>query len=170
MPDRGLLEWERVVAGPAGPHDDGATWSLSGVRLAQITFEVNREAALGFMPCEVSRPVPCYARLIVVDSQASPAGPLRMAALFVGGRYRMLPRNMLVEAIVDGDAGAVTAALGSPYRPGTVTLEREDGRLVASVTAAEGRLAQLTLPALSAVDPAMLRWDPWLGFADTDGA
>jgi hypothetical protein len=130
--------------------------------MAQLTFEVNREAALGFMPCDVSRPVPCYARLIVVDAQASPAGPVRIAALFVGGRYRMMPRNMLVEAIVDGDVDVVAAALGSPYRAGTVTLERTDSQLAAGVASSEGQLARLALPALSA-GSRMLRWDPGSG-------
>jgi hypothetical protein len=170
MPDRGLLERTQVAAGPAGPHREGATWTLTGVRMAQLTYEVNRDAALSFMPCDVGRPVPCYARLIAIDAQESPAGPVRLAALHVGGRYRMMPRNMLVEAIVDGDSAAVSAALGSPYRRGSVSLTREGGRLTATVAAEEGRLAELALPALSAVDPAMLRWDPWLGFADADGA
>ncbi len=170
MPVRGLLERAQVVAGPAGPHREGAAWTLSGVRMAQITFEVNRDAALAVMPCDVSRPVPCYGRLIVVDAEESPAGPVRIAGLFAGGRYRMMPRNMLVEAVVDGDAAVVSAALGAPYRPGRVSLTREGIQVIASVEAEEGALAQLTLPALSAVDPAMLRWDPWLGFADADGA
>jgi hypothetical protein len=170
MPDRGLLERESIVAGPAGPHAEGASWALTGVRVAQVTFEVNREAALSFMPCDVSRPVPCYARLIVIEAGASPAGPVRLAGLFVGGRYKMMPRNVLVEGIVDGDLAAVAGALGGSFRPGSIVLERRNGRVTCSVAAGEGPLAEVTLPALSAVDPAMLRWDPWLGFADLDGA
>jgi hypothetical protein len=170
MPDRGLLEPSQVVAGAAGPHSEGATWLLTGVRLAQITFEVNRESALAVMPGDVGRPVPCYARLIVIEAGASPAGPLRIAALCVGGRYRMMPRNVLVDAVVDGDLAVVSAALGGPYCGGSVGLVRDGSRLEASVAAEEGDLARVTFPALSAVDPAMLRWDPWLGFSDADGA
>ncbi|MEX0782576.1 MAG: hypothetical protein WD557_08000 [Dehalococcoidia bacterium] len=170
MPDRGLLERASIAAGPAGPHDEGATWSLGGVRIAQVTFEVNREAALSFLPEDVGRPVPCYARLIITEAASSPAGSFRMANLFVGGRYRMMPRNLLVEGIVDGDMGAVAAALGGPFRPGSVEIHRVDGQLTATVAASEGALARVLLPALSAVDPGMLRWDAWLGFADLDGA
>jgi hypothetical protein len=170
MPDRGILERERIVAGPAGPHEEGATWALDGVRIAQITFEVNREAALSCMPCDVSRPVPCYARLTIIEAGGSPGGPFRLAALSVGGRYRMMPRNMLVEGIVDGDVAAMSAAFGGRFRKGAVTLDRRQSRVEASVTGDEGQLARIALPELRAVDPAMLRWDPWLGFADLDGA
>jgi hypothetical protein len=164
VPDRGLLERTAIEASAlAGAHP--APWTLPGARFAQLTYEVSQQAALGRMPADVNRPVPCYARLFVLDAPESPAGPFRLAALLTGGRYRMLPKNVLTDGIVDGPAGAVQGAFGSPYRPGRVELTRDGARLVATVADAGGELARLTLPALYAVDPGMLRWDAWLGFS-----
>lgn len=169
MPDRGLLERASVRAAAMLPHAEDATWALEGVRMAQVTFEVDRDAALVTMPSDVSRPVPCYGRVIAVEAADSPAGSLRMAGLFVGGRHKMLPRNVLVDGIVDGRLAAVTDALGSPYRAGSIALRREAGRVEVEIAGDEGMLARLVLPALNAVDRSMLRWDPWLGFSDVDG-
>jgi len=168
MPDRGLLEATTIDA----PGLNGATpapWTLDGARWAQITYEVNQQAALGRMPGDVNRPVPCYARLIVVDAPESPAGPFRLAALFAGGRYRMMPKNVLVDAIVDGPTDAFLGAFGAPYRKGDVTFERHGERFAATIADGSDELARLTLPSLLAIDPAMLRWDPWLGFTSEDG-
>lgn len=168
MPDRGLLEATTIEA-PAlgGPHP--APWTLPGARWAQLTYEVNQQAALGRMPADVARPVPCYARLIILEAPESPAGPFKLAALFAGGRYRMMPKNMLVDAIVDGPADALAGAFGAPYRPGRIQAERDGERYTASVADGSGELARLMLPHLLAIDPAMLRWDPWLGFTANDG-
>jgi hypothetical protein len=169
MPDRGLLEPGAIVtAALVGPHP--APWTLTGARWAQVTFEVEREAAMARIPGDVSRPVPCYARLFLVDAADSPAGPLRMAALMLGGRFRMLPKNVLVDAVVDGPAAAAAGAFGAPFRAGAVTLTRDGARLEAVVADESGELARVTLPALYAVDAAMLRWDAWLGYVDHDGA
>lgn len=169
MPDRGLLERPLNVATPPG-EGPPPPWHIASARWAQITFEVSKAAALGAMPGEVSRPVPCYARLFVLDALDSPAGPLRLAALLVGGRYQLMPKNLLVEAIVDGPAGAVAAVFGGGFRPGSVAFDREGSAVRATVSAGAESLALLTLPALRAVAPTMLRWDPWLGFARHNGA
>lgn len=168
MPDRGLLERSRYSTGPIAVQSDGAHWALRGVRLAQVTFEVNREAALAHLPEDVSRPVPCYARLILVDAGVSPVGPFRLAALLVGGRFQLMPRNALVDALVDGPAEAIADTLGGQFRAGRVRIGREDGHLFGGVADSESQLAIIDLPALVAVDPTMLRWDPWLGQAGFD--
>src|SRR5207247_4189386 len=135
---------------------------------AQITFEVAQQAAREEMPCDTARPVPCYARLFVVDSAESPAGPFRMAALFVGVRYKMLPRNVLVQGVVDGPLEAVECAFGARFVAGKVCLRR-DGPVVEATVTGQQPLASLRLPELRALDPHMLRWDPWPGYADADG-
>ncbi|MCC7364540.1 MAG: hypothetical protein IT303_09220 [Dehalococcoidia bacterium] len=168
MPDRGLLDVGAVAAGQLAP-GERAPWRLAGARWAQITFEVAQQAALAMLPPDTTRPIPTYARLFVLDAPESPAGPFRLAALLVGARYRMLPRNVLVDGIVEGPVEAVAAAYGGPFRAGTVALQREGPRLTAEVAAAEGPLAAMTLPALYATEPGMLRWDAWLGFASTEG-
>ncbi|HEX6032031.1 MAG TPA: hypothetical protein VFY90_11420 [Tepidiformaceae bacterium] len=164
MPDRGLLERDAIVAEPlarGGPEG----WEMTGVRMAQVTFEMAREPAVAAMPGDVSRPVPCYGRVFLLEAATSPAGPFRLAALLVGGRYRMMPRNVLVEGIVDGPLKGIASAFGSPFRAGTVAINRDGARLTATVEADEGRLCEVEIPALAAVDPTMLRWDAWLGFA-----
>jgi len=168
MPDRGLLDLTAVAATPL-TIPGGAPWLMASARWAQITFEVAQQAALHSMPCEVSRPVPCYARLFVLEADDSPAGQFRLATLMSGGRYNMMPRNVLVQGVVDGPRKAVADAFGSPFVAGTVALAR-DGRGVTATVALDGEaVAALVLPELAAVDPAMLRWDAWLGFATIGG-
>ncbi len=167
MPDRGLLQRETVE--PTALGDSPRALALTDARWTQITFEVSQKAALALMPCDVSRPIPCYARLLVAEGQHF-GQRLAIAALTVGGRYRMMPRNLLVQAVVDGNVEALTGVFGSGVVAGTVTLTRDGGALRAEVGAAGEQLAQLVLPALFAIEPTMLRWDAWLGFAEYDGS
>ena len=169
MPDRGLLVAADARVGPIGVNAEGASWQLAGVTLVQVTFEVSREAALDHLPEEVGRPVPCYARLIAFQSSAGPLGPLRVAALLVGGRHQLLPRNMLVDGLVDGPVESVTNTLGSQFRPGFISIESGDSQLTVTLTDGDGPIATAHLPALKAIDPTMLRWDPWLALAELDG-
>jgi hypothetical protein len=158
MPDRGL----RTIDGLAPAAFEAGPLELASARWLQATFEVDRDAALHWMPTDVTRPIPCYARLLVVEGETS-AGRLRFAALGVGGRFRMMPRNALVEAIVDGSTGV--PALSGPTRPGQVAIARDGTDVIARVASAEGLLADLRLPAPYAIDPALLRWDGWVVFA-----
>ena len=168
MPDRGLLEAGEVRATSIAPATPGP-WPLPGARWVQLTYEVNQAAALAHLPADTSRPVPTYARLFVLDAPSSPVGPVRIASLMAGARYRMFPRNVLVDAIVDGPVADVAAAFGAPFRAGSVSLRRDGARLEALIGDQDGELARLVLPALYAIDLGMLRWDAWLGFADQDG-
>lgn len=167
MPDRGLLDLATITP-PASAGGLPPPWSIASARWAQITFEVAREAALDEMPCDATRPVPCYARLFVLEAADGPAGPFRLAALLVGARYKMLPRNILVQGIVEGPLAAVEGAFGARFVAGAVTLDREGPELHASITR-DVPVAALHLPELRAIEPNMLRWDPWLGYADADG-
>lgn len=162
MPDRG----QRKIAGGEAPLTDAASWTMTGARWLQLTFEASREAVLGALPCDVTRTVPCYARLLVIDADESPAGPLRMAVLLAGGRYEMQPRNIVVGGVVDGSLEAVTGAFGRGFAPGEVSLVRDGARVEATVGES---LARVTLPALRAVDSTMLRWDSWIGVAAVNG-
>jgi hypothetical protein len=169
MPDRGTLDLMTVAARPLHAARD-ASWRLQGARWAQVTFEVDQAAALSRLPMDAGRPVPAYARLLVLEATASAAGPFCVAALAVGGRYRLLPRNISADIVVDGAVEAIAGAIGGPCRAGQVSLVREGSRVTATVSDAEaGELATLTLPELRAIDPGMLRWDAWLTFVDRDG-
>lgn len=167
MPDRGLLE-RPVSPVPALGGGTLAPWAIPAARVAQITFEVDQASALGFMPPDVTRPVPCYGRLFVVDAADSPVGAFRMAALMVGGRYRMMPKNILVQAVVDGPVDAFSGAFGAGFVAGTISVDRQNQRLEVRIAAGSQDVAALTLPSLRAIDPTMLRWDAWLGFAEND--
>jgi hypothetical protein len=67
--------------------------------------------------------------------------------------------------VVDGAFEAVAGAFGAPSGEGRITLERSEGGVSATVAAGGEWLATARLPALRAIDPTMLRWDPWLGYA-----
>lgn len=164
MPDRGTLGVEHIAAWQLSGRYP-APWEIARARWCQVTFEVEQQAALRHLPGDVGRPVPCYARLFVLDAADGPAGPFQLATLMVGGRYRMLPRNVLAAGIVDGPFQAVAGAFGAPFAEGIITLTQHDGEATATVSAGSDLLATLRLPALRAVDPTMLRWDLWLGYA-----
>lgn len=162
MPDRG----QRRISGGDTELADTGSWTLRGARWLQLSFEASRDAVLGALPCDVTRTVPCYARLLVIEAAESPAGPLRMAMLGAGGRYEMQPRNIAVSGVVDGDAARVAAALGTTFAQGAIELLRDGARVSASI--GDG-LARIELPAMRAVDSTMLRWDSWMGVAAVDG-
>jgi hypothetical protein len=163
MPDRGLLDRSSVHAATIMP--GGEAWTLRGVRLAQLTFEVDQQTALESMPADLNRPVPCYARLLVLDAPESPIGPFAAALLFVGGRHRMLGKNLLIDSVVQGDAAGMEAAFGGRFNRGTVSLDRSGDTVRAVIATEEHGLGALRLPAPAPIEPSMLRWDPWLGFA-----
>ena len=161
MPDRG----QRKIAGVTALISDTDSWTLGGARWLQVTFEASRDAVLAALPCDVTRTVPCYARLLIVEAETSPAGPIKLGALLAGGRYMLQPRNILVQGIADGGLDAVAAAFGSGFAAGGVSLSRDGARATAAIDGAVG----VELPALRAIDPTMLRWDPWIGVATVDG-
>jgi hypothetical protein len=135
----------------------------------QITFEASRDAVVAALPCEVTRTVPCYARVVVLEAESTPAGPLRMAALLAGGRYQMQPRNVLVRGIVSGQAARLSGAFGGGFAAGEAQVKREGGRLGATISNDAGEIARIAFPEMRAVDASMLRWDPWLGVAQVGG-
>jgi hypothetical protein len=161
MPDLGLLSRDAIRTQPGAP---GESLVVTGARWLQVTFEVDRATALALMPCEVSRPVPCYARLLVVQGMSDGRG-IAFASLGVGGRYRMMGRNVHVESFATGEgAGGV---LTSNLHAGDVSLVR-NGQVVSAAIATSGEpLARVVLPAIYEIEPTMLRWDPWLTFAET---
>jgi hypothetical protein len=162
MPDRGLLLASTVEDVGFGPDEPLV---IAEAAWLQITFEVDREAALALMPEDVGRPIPPYGRLLV-----GTAPGMSFALLSVGGRYRMMPRNILVEGISDGGAARLGAAFGSGIREGRVTLTRDGAMVTANIANREGPLATVTLSDMYAIEPTMLRWDAFVAFARQDGA
>jgi hypothetical protein len=135
----------------------------------QVTFEASREAVLESLPCEVTRTVPCYARLFILDAPESPAGAFRAAVLLAGGRYELQPRNVVVEGIEDSQQAALAGAFGATFAAGAVHLARQESEVTASVSIADGDVVTVSLAALRPIDAGMLRWDPWMSAAEADG-
>ncbi len=161
MPDRG----QRKLAADTAPLTDAGSWTLTDARWLQVTFEASRDSVLATLPCEVTRTVPCYARLFVVEAGGSPAGPVQIAALLAGGRYMLQPRNVVALGVADGGQEAVAGAFGPAFEPGNVTLTRDGTHVMAAIDGA----VTVDLPALRAIDGTMLRWDPWMGVASVEG-
>src|SRR5687768_3851314 len=151
MPDRGLRK-------PTDTADVsfamGQPLVLESARWLQITFEVEKQSALEAMPCEVGRPIPPYGRLLIAEARGR-----RLALLSVGGRYQMMPRNVVVASVSDGFGEQLAATFGTGASPGSISLEREGEVVRATVNNDDGLLATVTLPKIYAIEPSMLRWD-----------
>jgi hypothetical protein len=162
MPDRGLRKPTETADVSFGT---GRPLALESARWLQITFEVEKQSALEAMPCEVGRPIPPYARLLVAE-----AGGRRLALLSVGGRYQMMPRNVVVASVSDGFGEQLAATFGTGASPGSISLEREGEVVRATVNNDDGLLATVTLPKIYAIEPSMLRWDGIVAMAREDGS
>lgn len=157
MPDRGLRSFEGLALPGL---NTSATAVLVHASWMQITFEVDRETALSYLPCAVSRPIPTYARFLFVTST-----DMSLAIASVGGRYRMLPRNVVVSAVNPANLLAGTFGLGS--EAGSARLTREGAHLDARAST-EDTSFDATVDDLYAIEPSMLRWDPYLVVGERD--
>ncbi len=164
MPDTGTLDRTTVVAGNVPEKPEPIV--LEDARWLQITFEVPRRAALEALPADVSRPIPCYGRLLIAAGHLD-REPASFAALAVGGRFMLMPRNVLAAGVASVDRIAGTFSNG--MQAGATSIEREGQRITGTVSSAMGELATAVLPAAYAIEPSMLRWDPWLAIANHDG-
>lgn len=164
MPDTGTLDRSTIAAVPlrlsAGP------LVFSDARWLQVTFEVPRRAALERLPSDVTRPIPCYARFFAAEGTL---GEERAAfgALSVGGRFAMMPRNVLAWGATLQHQVAATFTNGVEL--GSVAIERDGAAVRASVSVEDRHVATAMLPGMYAIEPSMLRWDPWLAIAGQDG-
>lgn len=158
MPDTGTLDRTTTELLEVAVEPEPLTFTEA--RWAQVTFEVAQQAAMSHMPAEVTRPIPCYARLFAVEGTVD-GEPHALASLMVGGRHRMMPRNVLVQAI--STAPPVQRIISTSLHPGTIEFARDGGAVGVAVSGEEGLLANVNLPSVYAIEPTMLRWDPWLG-------
>ena len=162
MPDfgeRALAEYADRLE-PTG--SDG--WDLAECRVISLTFELRKEQALPFLPRTLIRPVPAYAKVIVIDAPDSPAGPYREAALFIGARENVQIRNVLLDSIVEGEAllRAARAAFGGSRRAGTVEIRDTGTAIEVAIADATGALCEIRLGDLRRCDATMLKYDALL--------
>ncbi len=171
MPQFGLKTREQI--GIAAPVDLAAfpplPWKLMGAQVVQVTFEVDLDAALELLPEQLARPVPPYARIIVARYPDTPVGPYAEALLLLAARFRMEPKNYVVAAVVTSEAArtAYAGLWGLPATVGTVELRRErdpttGAEDITAEVAAGQPLTTVRLPGAYAVEPAMVRYDPFV--------
>lgn len=176
MPQFGLKALERTV--PAGPPANmpPLPWRFAGAEVMQVTYEVDLEATLALLPTALARPVPPYARLIVSRIPDSPFGPFSEALLLLACRYRMEPKQYPVACVVTSAAArdAFAALWGIDAQVGAVELRRERDAAAGTETitasvAAAGPLVSARLPAAYAIEPAMIRYDPFVSVRLNEG-
>ncbi len=150
---------------------EGGGWDLADTRVVSLTFELSKRQMLDLLPEGLIRPVPPYAKIIIVDAPRSPAGPYREAGLFLGARDRVQIRNVLLDAIVAGDEQLAHArgCFGGSRRAGAIDLDVSDGEIRAVIAGAEGELCRIRMGALRRCDATMLKFDALLVAGEAEG-
>ena len=145
-----------------GEGEDG--WQLSDARVVSLTFELSKHQMEDLLPEGLIRPIPPYAKVIIVDAPDSPAGPYREAGLFLGTRAGVQIRNVLLDAIVQGDDQLASArrCFGGSRRAGTIDLDVSDDGISAVIAGEEGELCRIRMGALRRCDATMLKFDALL--------
>ena len=159
-----------AIAPGEGEGEDG--WELADTRVVSLTFELSKHQMMDLLPEGLIRPVPPYAKVIIVDAPDSPAGPYREAGLFLGTRDRVQIRNVLLDAIVEGDGQLASGrrCFGGSRRAGSIELDVSDDEIRAVIAGEEGELCRIRMGALRRCDATMLKFDALLVAGEEDGA
>ena len=159
-----------AIAPGEGEGEDG--WELADTRVVSLTFELSKHQMMDLLPEGLIRPVPPYAKVIIVDAPDSPAGPYREAGLFLGTRDRVQIRNVLLDAIVQGDGQLASGrrCFGGSRRAGSIELDVSDEEIRAVISGEEGELCRIRMGALRRCDATMLKFDALLVAGEEDGA
>ena len=158
------------IAPGEGEGEDG--WELADTRVVSLTFELSKHQMMDLLPEGLIRPVPPYAKVIIVDAPDSPAGPYREAGLFLGTRDRVQIRNVLLDAVVEGDGQLASGrrCFGGSRRAGSIELDVSDDDIRAVISGEEGELCRIRMGALRRCDATMLKFDALLVAGEEDGA
>lgn len=166
MPDYGRLTQDRLphalpLASPLYPPPP---WPLPAARILKLTFEVDKDVALNWLPPGLSRSSPAYAIVTVAHYPQSPVGPFSLAAQYIGCRARIFIRAFTLQAITDSEAAlaALREVWGFPAKLGRVRLTAGASGASARVSRGGLALAALRLRGLQPIDPASVRFDPML--------
>ncbi len=175
MPDFGTRTLASIpdllaIAPGEGEGQDG--WDLSDTRVVSLTFELSKTQMMDLLPEGLIRPVPPYAKVIIVDAPDSPAGPYREAGLYLGARDRVQIRNVLLDAIVQGDEQLASSrrCFGGSRRAGTIDLDVSDDGINAVIASEEGELCRIRMEDLRRCDATMLKFDALLVPGEEDAA
>ena len=166
MPDYGRLTQERLphalpLASPLYPPPP---WPLPDARILKLTFEVDKDVALNWLPPSLSRSSPAYAIITVAHYPQSPVGAFSLAVQHIGCRARIFIRAFALQAITDNEAAlaALREVWGFPAKLGRARLTATAGGASARVSRGGRPLAELRLRRLQPIDPASVRFDPVL--------
>lgn len=175
MPDFGtrtLASMPDLLAIAPGEGEGEHGWELADTRVVSLTFELSKHQMMDLLPEGLIRPVPPYAKVIIVDAPDSPAGPYREAGLFLGTRDRVQIRNVLLDAIVQGDEQLASGrrCFGGSRRAGSIELDVSDDEIRAVISGEEGELCRIRMGALRRCDATMLKFDALLVAGEEDGA
>ena len=159
-----------AIAPGEGEGEDG--WELTDTRVVSLTFELSKHQMMDLLPEGLIRPVPPYAKVIIVDAPDSPAGPYREAGLFLGTRDRVQIRNVLLDAIVQGGEQLASGrrCFGGSRRAGSIDLDVSEDEIRAVIAGEEGELCRIRMGALRRCDATMLKFDALLVAGEEDGA
>ena len=139
-------------------------WDFGRARVISLTFELRKEQAFPLLPDSLIRPVPAYAKVLIIDADEGPHGSHREAMLLLGAREGVQIRNVLIDSIVDGRRSLedTRTAFGGSRRAGNVQIDESGGDLRILVSDAEGPLCAIRMGALRRCDATMLKYDALL--------
>lgn len=171
MPQYGRIPGDRIAAVKATGEVAPAPWTLGGVTVQQVTFEVGVEEMLDLLPDLYSRPAPPYAKIAVIHYADSPVGAYYEALLMLGCRADLTPGQFVVASVVTSEAARAANAQNWRYRSevGQVTLERAAEAVVGSVSDPSGLTVRVVSPNPQAAAPTIVRYDRLVVAQPVDG-
>lgn len=117
MPLFGVLDLEDALSdAPTMTSLTPETWSLPGMDLLQVSFEVVEEPALALTPPACHPSIPPYATFTVARFPTSPRGPFSLAMIRLIVRAGIRPRGLLLASFTDNAAVAEELAANWGYR------------------------------------------------------
>lgn len=167
MPEFGRLRREDLPASTPFPAPlyPPPPWPLPGARILQLSFEIDRDTALHWLPTSLSRPTPPYANILIADYPESPVGPFGHAQQLIVCRSSVRARGFPLQTVASNPAAlaALRELWGFPARPGRVSIEDDGEHVQARLETPDGRLIlRAAMRYRSHADPAFIHYDPAL--------
>lgn len=112
------------------------TWTLPGVEVVQVSYEVAEEPALAITPPACHPSIPPYATFSIIRAPESPHGPFNLAMVRLIVRAGIRPRALLLASFIDNAEAGRALAAGWGYRVATaeVGFFRHYGAIGGNVT------------------------------------
>ena len=139
MPLLGTREVDPLLDGTSlMPNYGTEQWTLNGVDILQLVFEIRQEAMVSLLPPSLHPTIPPTVVVNVMRVPESPAGAFTLAEVRAGCRAGARPRGFLARCYTDSEEAAqeLGARWGYPAQVADVTLKKGYDRVTASVNAA----------------------------------